>query len=301
MLRRIPVPHRVLATVLVGSFLLWQSLGKTSVDANERSNVGIYAKQNLVAWCIVPFDAANRGPRQRAQMLTDLGLTKVAYDWRQQHVETFEDEILAYKHHGLEFFAFWDVHETMFELFEKYEISPQVWKMMPEPAAETQQDKVAAAGRQLLPLVERTRNLGCQLGIYNHGGWAGDPRNMVDVCRWLRENADGKHVGIVYNFHHGHEHIDEFPNHLALMKPYLLCVNLNGMNDGANPKILPLGKGKHEVAMMRVLQASGYDGPIGILDHRSEMDAKQSLSENLDGMKKVLTELPDRTALETYD
>ena len=40
----------------------------------------LFAKDNLVAWCIVPFDAAGRGPEARAQMLSRLGVTKVAYD-----------------------------------------------------------------------------------------------------------------------------------------------------------------------------------------------------------------------------
>ena len=30
----------------------------------------------------------------------------MAYDWRTQHVKEFEEEILQYKKHGLEFFAF---------------------------------------------------------------------------------------------------------------------------------------------------------------------------------------------------
>ena len=30
------------------------------------------------------------------------------------------------------------------------------------------------------------------------------------------------------------------------MQPYLLCLNLNGMNDNAQPKILPVGSGQHD-------------------------------------------------------
>ena len=64
-----------------------------------------FAKEELVAWCIVPFDAEKRGPAARALMLKRLGLIRVAYDWRAQHVKEFEAEILQYKNHGLEFFA----------------------------------------------------------------------------------------------------------------------------------------------------------------------------------------------------
>ena len=54
-------------------------------------------KENLAAWCIVPFDASKRGPEARAQMLKELGLIRCAYDWRAQHVKEFEEEILQYK------------------------------------------------------------------------------------------------------------------------------------------------------------------------------------------------------------
>ncbi|MBO65778.1 MAG: hypothetical protein CL509_05810, partial [Actinobacteria bacterium] len=59
-----------------------------------------FAKDKLVAWCIVPFDAKQRGPAERAAMLKRLGLKRVAYDWRAKHVAEFEEEILQYKKHG---------------------------------------------------------------------------------------------------------------------------------------------------------------------------------------------------------
>ena len=93
-------------------------------------------------------------------------------------------------------------------------------------------------------------------------------------------------MGIVYNFHHAHEHLTQIESALALMKPYLLCLNLNGMNDEPKPKILPLGQGKHDERLLKLVAGSGYDGPIGILDHRDDVDAEQSLRENLEGLDK---------------
>lgn len=78
---------------------------------------GIFDRSNLAAWCIVPFDAKKRTPAQRAEMVVRLGLEKVAYDWRDQHVAEFEDEIQQYQKHGIEFFAFWGEHPKAFELF----------------------------------------------------------------------------------------------------------------------------------------------------------------------------------------
>ena len=104
----------------------------------------IYETKNLVAWCIVPFDNQKRTPEQRAAMVAKMGLTKVAYDWRQEHVAEFEQEILAYKKQGIEFFAFWSVHDEAFRLFEKHQLHPQIWVMM-NGKGETQEAKVKSA------------------------------------------------------------------------------------------------------------------------------------------------------------
>ena len=271
------------------------------LNVNQLKGQSLYDKNNLVAWCIVPFDANKRTPSQRAKMLDGLGIKKVAYDWRAEHVKEFEEEILEYKKHGLEYFAFWGVHDKAFQLFEKHQINPQIWITMTNPNKPTQAEKVEAAARQLLPLVERTKAMGCKLGLYNHGGWPGEPENMVAVCKWLRKNNSANHVGIVYNMHHGHGHITRFPEVLKLMKPYLICLNLNGMNDGANPKILPIGDGKHEGEMLKAIKNIDYKGPIGILDHRSEIDAEKSLLESLSGLKKLLYNIGEEQAAKTFD
>ena len=121
-----------------------------------------------------------------------------------------------------------------------------------------------------------------------HGGWGGEPANLVAVCQYLHEHHKAKHVGIVYNLHHGHGHISDFEKSFKLMQPYLHCLNLNGMNEGAKPKILSIGKGQHEAAMISTIRKSGYAGPIGILDHRNDTDTEIALRENLEGLQKIL-------------
>jgi hypothetical protein len=254
----------------------------------------VFRRTNLVAWCIVPFDGKNRGPAERAEMLKRLGFTKVAYDWRDNHVPTFEEEIRQYQKHGIEYFAFWGVHDKAFELFAKYDLHPQIWQTAGSPAAATQPERVAAAAKQLLPLVERTAKMKCKLGLYNHGGWGGEPANLVAVCKLLREQYGAEHVGIVYNLHHGHDHIKDFPEALAQMKPYLLCLNLNGMNT-AGPKVLQLGAGEHDLKLLTAIRDSGYAGPIGIIGHTSD-DVELRLRDNLDGLDWLLPQLDGKAA-----
>ncbi len=281
--------NRMLCAGLAGLLAVVSVVGTGQIPAAETPADAVnFHRDRLVAWCIVPFDAKQRGPAARAEMVAGLGLRRVAYDWRENHVAEFEEEILQYKQHGIEYFAFWSWHDAMEPLIRKHGIRPQIWLMFAQPVGETQQQKIEAAGKSLLPMVEKTRSLGLKLGLYNHGGWSGEPENMVAVCEWLQQHHQADHVGVVYNLHHGHEHIADFGSQLKLLQPHLLCLNLNGMNDGAQPKILPIGSGQHERSLIQQILASGYEGPIGVLDHRTELDSEQSLRENLTGLRQVL-------------
>lgn len=251
-------------------------------------------RENLVAWCIVPFDSEKRNPRQRAEMLDRLGLKRVAYDWREQHIPEFEEEILAYKEHGIDFFAFWRGHDSAFDLFAKYDISPQIWKTVPSPRGNSSAERIEKAVEEMLPLAKRTAEAGLELGLYNHGGWGGLPSNMVALCKALHEKGY-ENVGLVYNFHHGHPRIASFSEDMKRMMPYLICVNINGMlnpatNDVAvnSNKICPIGSGDHEADMIVTMINLGYEGPVGILGHVQTRDVEEVLIENLDGLQSVV-------------
>ena len=78
------------------------------------------------------------------------------------------------------------------------------------------------------------------------------------------------------------------------LKPYLLCLNLNGMTSGevtSESKIMLLGEGEVEGGMLRVVLESGYEGPIGILDHDKETDTRETLIKNLEGLDELLAQL----------
>ena len=56
------------------------------------------------------------------------------------------------------------------------------------------------------------------------------------------------------------------------------------MNNHAKPKILDLSHGEHDREMFKAILESGYDGPIGILDHRNELDTEIALRANMQGL-----------------
>jgi len=71
------------------------------------SDLTLFAPTNLVAWCIVPFDSKKRGPEERAAMLEQLGFKLFAYDYRAEHVPTFDAEMDALQRHHIKLLAWW--------------------------------------------------------------------------------------------------------------------------------------------------------------------------------------------------
>ena len=110
---------------------------------------------------------------------------------------------------------------------------------------------------------------------------------------------EAKDIGIVYNFHHAHTQVKEFPALLSKMLPYLNTVNLNGMKI-EGPKIMTLGEGDEELGMLKTLKESGYKGALGIICHIETEDAKVVLERNLNGLKKLLEAMNEKQALATY-
>jgi sugar phosphate isomerase/epimerase len=261
---------------------------------------GVFARDNLVAWCIVPFDAKHRGPKDRADMLVRLGIRRIAYDWRDPHIPEWDEELDQYKSHGIELVGFWapDRHKQILDLLKRHGLKTQLWMMVPDPKEGTADQRVAAAVASVAPVAKLAKEYGCTVGLYNHGGWVGEPENQLAIIHQLEQDGI-ENVGIVYNLHHGHEHLSRFNVLMPLMKSRLMCLTINGMKQGG-PMILPVGQGDDDLALLRIIRDSGYTGPISILNHREEVDAEQGLRENIEGLKKLLAAMHDDAALSTY-
>jgi hypothetical protein len=103
-------------------------------------------------------------------------------------------------------------------------------------------------------------------------------------------------VGLVYNLHHGHDHLGRLPELLKKMRPHLLALNLNGMvkdGDKVGKKILPLGRGDLDLGLLKVIRDSGWRGPVGILNH-TDHDAEARLRDNLEGLEWLRAQLDGR-------
>lgn len=276
----------------------------------QRKPASIYAKDNLVAWCIVPFDTKNRGPVERAEMLNKLGITRLAYDWREKHIPTFDEEIEACRSHHIKLEAFWMYSgpnpeqdqglQAVLDVLKRKKVKTQIWLMIggiKGMEQMSQEEKIKAVARPVQYVVDRAAALGCTVGLYNHGGWFGEPENQLAVIDYLKK----PNLGMVYNFHHAEEHIERFPQFFPKILPHLLALNLAGLRKGNPVKVVPIGDGDAEQGMMEVVKKSGYKGPIGIINEDTAPDAEVGLTLNMNGLQKVLKAMGDRQALRSYE
>jgi quinoprotein glucose dehydrogenase len=228
-------------------------------------------------------------------MLNKLGITQLAYDYRAEHIPTFDAEIEALKSHHINLFAWWfptvlnEEARQILAVIEKHRVTPQLWVTgggEPPRDAAGQKTKIREEAIRIRPIAEAAARLNCVVALYNHGGWFGEPENQLAIIESLSQEGI-TNVGIVYNLHHGHEHLDRLPILLQKMKPHLLAFNLNGMDPGAGNterKIIPVGHGERDLEVLKMLVASGWRGPIGILNHTDE-DAEARLQDNLEGLR----------------
>ena len=266
----------------------------TACASDKKSSLDM---DNYFAWCIVPFDNQNRTPAQRMEMLKALGFQSYAYDWREKHLAEMRDEFDLAQQNSIHVNAVWmwiDVadsvshlstnNEKILEILNETGLKTQLWMGISEPYFEglSEDESMTKAVAMVSYLSDRAESLGCKVGLYNHGGWFGDPINQVKLIKAM----PGKELGIIFNFHHAHELLDQFPALVDAMMPYLWAVNLNGMKV-EGPKILPIGSGDREGDMIKMLKEKGFNGPFGILGHVDDADVKVILEKNLEGLRSL--------------
>lgn len=280
--------------------------GAEPISPNHASKIAsstpLFSMNNLLAWCIVPYDSLNRTPVQRVEMLQRLGLTQYVWDWRQQHLKDLPEEIAVSKKQGVRIRAVWlwidEITDQAGELSEANRavisavsaakipmefwigVHPNVFDGLDEAG------RIAKGVALLLYLRDEAAKAGGTIALYNHGDWFGEPENQLKLIDAVGDRS----IGMVYNFHHGHEHIARFATLLPKLLPHLRAVNLNGMKP-EGPKILTIAEGTHEREMIHALKASGYAGPLGILGHTEGEDVELVLRRNLEGLSKIAASL----------
>lgn len=299
-------------TILNGFLLIFLLSGFQQYAIAQKKNGSrgsIYAKQNLIAWCIVPYDSKRRGPEERATMLNQLGITKLAYDWREEHIATFDEELIALKQHHIKLQGFWFASGSdpandknlaiVLDLLKRNKVKTQLWCMFGgwnNFDQQSQAEKVKTAAVSVAYVAKNLAEIDCSLGLYNHGGWFGEPENQLAIINLLKMD----NIGIVYNFSHSETQIHRFPEFFPKILPHLYAINLTGLKGTEPAEVVPVGQGNVEEKMMRLILNSNYKGPIGIINENFAPDAADGLQLNMDGIKEILGRIGDVKGAQTY-
>jgi hypothetical protein len=260
---------------------------------------GLFARDNLLAWCIVPYDSLHRGPAERLAMLERLGIRRYVWDWRQQHLKDLPEEIRLSRAGRVRMHGVWlwideqadsvgtlgPSNRAVVDAVNAAAVPVEFWVGLHDNVLAGLDDagKVRKGAALFAFLREQAAASGSTVALYNHGGWFGDPDNQVAIIKAAGERS----LGIVYNFHHAYAEAHRFRELLPRMLPYLRVVNLSGVVDG-RPDIVAIGRGTREREMIRALEASGYAGPIGIIGHTEGEDVELALRRNLEGLQRLL-------------
>jgi sugar phosphate isomerase/epimerase len=265
--------------------------------ARTAAQADLLAPQNLTAWCVVPFDAKKRGPTERAEMLQRLGFKNFAYDWRSKDVPTFDAEVEALHQHGIRLVAWWFPADAgdpnariILNVIKRHNIHPQLWVMGSGSPTRTDAEQAQRAeedAERIRKIVELAAPYGCNVELYNHNGWFGQPDNEVAVIQRLKQKGVGG-IGMIYNFSHGHGDISNFPAIWNRIEQYVVAVNVSGMV--TSERLIPPSQGSHELEMLRTIQQSGWRGPIGVIAEQGG-DAEVTLADDLRGLDWLRKEI----------
>jgi hypothetical protein len=153
-------------------------------------------------------------------------------------------------------------------------------------------ERIEAEALRIGKLAKIAAAYGCRVDIYNHHGWFGVVDNELAIVRQLKRMGV-MDVGLVYNFAHSrdalHDDAKDFPRLWARMRSHVVAINVAGLS-GFDDVVIP-SKGDRELAMMRVIKASGWKGPVGVIGALGPGDAEINLEENVAGLKLMASEL----------
>ena len=258
---------------------------------------------NISPWCITSFDSLERNPTDRIAMLKEMGFSKYGYNYKKdKHLPMMKEEFALAKENNMEITSIFlwlnakrdsigklsPINKKLFDNLKEIENKPEIWLSFSYNYFEglTQKESMNLAIDYIKFIKTEADNAGCKLALYNHDGWFGNPDNQIEIIKKLPKDS----IKMVYNFHHAHNYLDDYPKILRKIKPYLTYVNLNGMRkDG--PKILTLGEGDYEYKMIKILLDEGYNGPWGIIGHIKTEDVQKVLERNMKGIKLINEQL----------
>ena len=253
--------------------------------------------EKVSPWCIIGFDSLDRTPAQRIDLLKEMGFTKYGFNKGKGDMTTMQQEFKLAKENNIEIpsIFLWlnakrdsigklsPMNQELLTNVAAVDYKPTIWVSFSDNFYKdlNQEESMAITIDMIKFVKSKSDEIGCKLALYNHHGWFGNPYNQIAILEKLNQES----ITMVFNFHHVHDYVDEFPQIVKKIKPYLSYVNLNGVKK-EGPQILPIGQGDHEFEMIGQLLEEGYNGPWGILGHIKNDDVQKVLERNIDGLNR---------------
>jgi sugar phosphate isomerase/epimerase len=254
--------------------------------------------EDLSPWCILGFDSLDRNPEERITMLKEMGFTKYGYNRGKGDLSEMKSEFKLAKENNIEINSIFlwlnakrdsigKLSPSNLELLnnlKEVDYKPTIWVSFSSNFFEdlNQEQSIELSIIMIKYIKQLADEIGCELALYNHNGWFGNPYNQLEIIEKLNDTS----ITIVYNFHHAHEYVDEFHEIVKKMTPHLSYVNLNGVKKDGE-KILTIGEGDYELEMVKLLLEESYTGPWGILGHIKTEDVQKVLERNLEGLNQL--------------
>lgn len=229
-------------------------------------------------------------------MLTQMGLKKYGFNKGKGDLSTMIQEFHLARENNIEITSIFlwlnanrdsigslsPSNQELLRNLKEVEYKPTIWLSFSDNYFEekTQDQSLELAIDMIRFIKLKADKIGCKLALYNHRGWFGNPYNQLEILKQLNDET----ITMVYNFHHAHKYVDEFPQIVKQITPYLSYVNLNGVKK-EGPEILDIGKGDYEFEMIMNLIDEGYHGLWGILEHIKTEDVQKVLDRNIEGVK----------------
>ena len=282
--------------------------------ADEGQNLKLFDRENLFGWSMMAFDAAKRGPVERCKVVKELGMggyAIVPYTYKFEEIFTPADmdaEIKAMKEAGLRVHAVWadrlnphdplgtdltkgKLHLTglVVDALKRNKTKADVWFWMADKYLEnfdqlTDAERTTQLAAAIDQIAAEIEPLGGRVGLYNHGGWLGKVENQIAVLKAMKQ----KNAGIALNLHHGSPDPESVSNILKQAGDHMIALVLNGHGpNGEKHGIHPFGSNDADVGTLQAILDSGYNGPVGILDHHFDSDTKERLGQSLKGLDRI--------------
>jgi sugar phosphate isomerase/epimerase len=271
------------------------------ISCTKKANFLIKANE-VTPWCIIGFDSKDRTPNERITMIKEMGFKQYGYNKGKGNLNEMKEEFRLARNNNIKITSIFlwlnaerdtigklsPSNQELLRNLKDLKTKPAIWLSFSNNFFEklNQEESIELSLKMIKFVKMKADDLGCTLALYNHHGWFGNPYNQIKILQKLDED----NVTMVYNFHHAHEYVEEFPAIVKKMKPYLSFVNLSGVKK-EGPQILSIGEGDYEFKMIQQLLNHGYVGPWGILGHIETEDVQMVLKKNVDGLELINSKL----------